>query len=155
MRPEIQVEFRHLRPEDEPALLSLRNEVNNLAFFRNPLPVSQQDHASWFHSRLCSPSKLEIVAAVSGQLIGIAYLSLSVDNSATVSINVLPKFQSFGIGKALLTRVIQKAQKSGFCIIDAYIHNENIPSVALFEKLGFTQQTSINDGFKLFTLRIS
>jgi len=151
MSPIIQVTYRGLLPEDEWALLKLRNNVSNLNMFTSPSPVSESDHATWFKSRLNTLNSLQTVAVVSRQIIGIAYLTLGEKNSAKVSVNVAPKFQSKGIGYSLLMQVIENAQLCGVVRIDAEIRKENSKSIALFERLGFSRQNVFSDDFHYYS----
>jgi L-amino acid N-acyltransferase YncA len=50
---------------------------------------------------------------------------------------VAPKYQSCGIGRLLLSRAISQSHALGFKILIAFIFGHNLPSLQLFEGLGF------------------
>jgi len=64
------------------------------------------------------------------------------------------KLHGKGIGSASLDHAINWAKANHFSVINAEVHNKNIPSIKMFEKKGFSINTSPNDGeyyiYKLF-----
>lgn len=142
--------FRNIDWQDEADLLKLRNSPPNLNFFKNPNPVSAEDHAKWFASRIKEFKELQIVGDLAGQLIGIVFLVPQDDVSGSISININHEFQSQGIGCELLKRMLSRADTLKFSRTEALIHISNIKSVSLFEKCGFVFEENVSELFNLY-----
>lgn len=142
--------FRNIERRDEAALLRLRNIPSNVMFFKNPNPVSPEEHARWFASRLNKFEELQIVGELAGQLIGIVFLVPQDDISGTISINIDSEFQSQGTGHELLKRMLSRADTLRFTRIEALIHTSNIKSVSLFEKCGFVFEEKVSGFFNRY-----
>ena len=139
--------FRNIELHDQAGLLRLRNIPSNLEFFKNPGPVSSEDHVEWFAARFTDFKQLQILAVLSNQLIGIVFLVPIDDGSCSISINIDFEYQSQGIGQELLTRMLLRANSLGFTRIEALIHVSNTKSVSLFEKCGFTLEEKVSEFF--------
>lgn len=139
--------FRDIELRDEASLFKLRNAPSNSEFFKNPNPVSAEDHAKWFVSRITDFKEHQIVAVLSNQLIGVVFLVAINDHSGSISINIDSKYQSQGIGQKLLTRMLLRADSLKFTRIEAVIHVANTKSVSLFEKCGFVIEEKISELF--------
>lgn len=59
-------------------------------------------------------------------------------HAATVGIGVLNAYQRIGIGKALMTEVMQKARADGITRLELTVMVTNQPAIAFYEGLGFT-----------------
>lgn len=150
MKVSDELSFRNIELDDQAELLRLRNTHSNLEFFKNPSPVSSEDHAEWFASRITNFKELQIVAALSNRLIGIAFLVPFDNRSGSISINIDFEYQSRGIGQELLTRMLSRADSLGFTRIEALIHISNPKSISLFEKCGFILEDNISDLFNRY-----
>lgn len=58
---------------------------------------------------------------------------------AEVTIYICPTQQGKGIGKTLLQYLIQQSEKLGFWTLQASIFPQNMPSIAIHQKLGFRE----------------
>lgn len=58
---------------------------------------------------------------------------------AEVSIYITSKYQNLGIGKLLLSALINESEKEGFWTLQASIFSQNTPSIALHKSLGFRE----------------
>ena len=139
--------FRNIELHDQDSLLRLRNSLSNLEFFKNPHPVSPEDHAQWFFSRITDFREHQIVGVLWDQVIGIAFLVPLEDHTCSISINIDPRYQSRGIGLELLMRMLIRAESLGFSRIEALIHVSNTKSVSLFERSGFSIDEKISEFF--------
>ena len=139
--------FRDIEPQDQASMLKLRNTPSNLEFFKSPRPVSSEDHAQWFATRIADLKEHQIVAVLSNQLIGIVFLVPIDDRSCSISINIDFEYQSLGIGQELLTQMLLRAGSLKFTRIEALIHVSNTKSISLFEKCGFTFEEKISELF--------
>lgn len=139
--------FRNMEAHDQADLLKLRNSPSNLKFFKNPSPVSSEAHAEWFASRIIDLQEHQILAVLSGHLIGIVFLVPIDDYSSSISINIDSEYQSKGIGQKLLTRMLSRAFSLGYTRIEALIHDSNTKSISLFEKCGFISEERVSEFF--------
>lgn len=139
--------FRNIELHDEASLLELRNNPSNLEFFKNPHPVSVEDHARWFTSRFTDFKEFQILAVLSNRLIGIVFIVPLDTHIGSISINIDPRYQSHGIGRELLTRMMLRADLLAFSRIEALIHVSNTKSVSLFEKCGFVFEEKFSEFF--------
>ncbi len=139
--------YRNIERRDEVSLFRLRNSPSNLEFFKNPSPVSAEDHARWFASRITDFRELQIVGALTDQLIGIVFLVPIDNDSASVSINVDSDYQSQGIGQVLLNLMLLRVELLSFSRIEALIHISNAKSISLFERCGFIFEEQVSDFF--------
>jgi RimJ/RimL family protein N-acetyltransferase len=147
--------FRNIELHDEAGLLELRNNPSNLEFFKNPRPISVEDHARWFTSRFTDFKEFQILAVLSNQLIGIVFVVPLDNHSGSISINIDSRFQSQGIGQELLMRMLLRAGSLAFSRIEAVIHVSNTRSVSLFEKCGFVFDKKISEFFACYVKSIS
>ncbi len=139
--------FRDIELHDEAALLKLRNTPSNLEFFKDPNPVSSEDHAKWFAARMTDFKEHQIVAVLLNQLIGIVFLVEIDDHSGSISINIDSEYQSQGIGQELLMQMLLRADSLKFTRVEAVIHVANTKSILLFEKCGFAFEKKISELF--------
>lgn len=139
--------FRNIEKQDEVGLLKLRNTPTNLDFFKNPSPISPEDHAKWFASRINDFKEHQIVAVLSNELVGVIYLDDIAECTGSISINIDPEYQSLGIGRELLARIMLRAESLKFIRVEAVIHVANTKSIKLFEKYGFAVEEKISEFF--------
>ncbi len=68
-----------------------------------------------------------------------AYLGMSID----------PVLQGRGVGRKLLSHIIDWARDNGLAWIDLGVFSENAPAIRLYESLGFQRTGSLEDVFRL------
>lgn len=139
--------FRNIELHDQDDLLKLRNSPSNLEFFKNPSPITSEDHAEWFASRIMYFKEHQIIAILSNKLIGIVYLVPIDDHSSSISINIDFEYQSQGIGRELLMRMLTRAHLLNYTRIEALIHISNKKSITLFKKCGFVFKEEVSEFF--------
>ena len=61
---------------------------------------------------------------------------------------VKKSFRRKGLGKKLLNNIINKAKKLGIVKIKLYTSTFNLPAVSFYQKMGFKQTKSYNQGAK-------
>jgi L-amino acid N-acyltransferase YncA len=104
-------------------------------------PVSVESRRMWFRAH--TPARHPIwVVEIEGEIV--AWLSFQMfygrpayGKTAEVSVYVAPNYQRRGIGRQLLSRAIYQSYDLGFKILLAFIFAHNLPSLRLFEGLGF------------------
>lgn len=104
-------------------------------------PVPVESRRMWFRAH--TPARFPIwVMEVEGEIAGwlsfqMFYGRPAYSKTAEVSVYVAPNYQRRGIGRQLLSRAISQSPALGFKTLIAFIFGHNLPSLRLFEGLGF------------------
>lgn len=133
--------IRKANEADIPAMNDIYNQavLETVATFDlNPHTIEQR--SDWF-SRYQDRYPL-FVAEVNGEVAGYGSLSPFRDKEAFIdtvelSIYLSPRFQGNGLGKKMMTVLIEDAKKRGFHTIISSITGGNEVSVRLHERFGF------------------
>jgi len=146
--------IRKLRENDFRSLLELRNNPDIYKWFKNPVPVSTEEHFDWMQERLSRYSELSLIAEINHACIGIAYLTFK--ELYFISISVKPEFQNQKIATCLLDSLLLNAKVlNASCIYDE-IRELNASSINFFRKHGFKKIDSrifnSDSDFELFEL---
>jgi phosphinothricin acetyltransferase len=133
----VEVSLAPLTPADWPAIRSIYREgiETGMATFETELP----DWPEWDRAHLAA---CRLVALHAGRVVGwAALLPVSARpcyrGVAEVSVYVAPVAQRFGIGRALLTRLIADSAAAGIWTLQAGIFRENQASLSLPATCGF------------------
>ena len=84
-----------------------------------------------------------MLARDGGRIVGVAYVAtiLSAEHCGPVAwleeLYVTPDYRHRGIGTALVTAVLEKAQKAGIVAVDLEIDVDHNRVISLYERLGF------------------
>jgi L-amino acid N-acyltransferase YncA len=131
------VVVRELRPADWPAVAAIYREgiETRNATFETEVPSWE----AWDEAHL---AEHRLVAEVDGVVVGWAALSAVSERCvyagvAEVSLYVGAAVRGRGIGRELLTRLIETAERGGIWTIQAGIFPENDASLALHRACGF------------------
>lgn len=132
---------------DAKTLFAWRNDEEARANFRNPNPVSWEEHKDWI-KRVVDPGNAETYCLIAEDARGpigvIRFMSRDHDNFE-VAINIAPDRRGEGLGGRFLTKAC--ADRNGFLV--AEIKTTNRASRRIFEKCGF-EWISEHKGFALF-----
>jgi L-amino acid N-acyltransferase YncA len=133
-----QVTVTAMRAEDWPAVARIyaAGIAGGDATFEQEVP----DRDQWFQAHVEAPCL--IARGASGEVLGWAALghvsSRPVYSGvAEVSIYVDPDHARRGVGRALLSELVEASERAGFWTLEAGIFPENAASIALHEALGF------------------
>ena len=135
------VEVRVARLEDAEAMRSIYNvEVETSTVTFDLVPRSLADQRSWLAAR--SGAHTALVAVEADDVIGFGSLSPYKDRPAYAtsvedSVYVHRDHQGKGVGRTLLTALIDAAQASGFHAVFARIVGGHEASIGLHRALGF------------------
>ena len=136
--------IRWAEEADLPRLTEIFNyEVENTTVSFCITPQTLKERERWFkaHNRENRPM---IVAAEDGEAVGFACLSEyrvyeAYNATAELSVYVDHRYRHRGIGEQLMRRVIELAKQNGkIHVIISVITGDNVPSIRLHEKLGFS-----------------
>lgn len=104
-------------------------------------PVSVESRLHWYREH--PPNRrpiwvMEIDDKIAGWLsFQFFYGTPAYHATAEISIYIAPNYRGMGIGKKLLDRAISESYKLGIKTLIGFIFADNLPSLKLFEKLGF------------------
>ncbi|MDR3214847.1 MAG: GNAT family N-acetyltransferase [Bacilli bacterium] len=129
--------IRLMMLQDWPFIKAIYQEgiLSNNATFQTAVPSYQE----WDHNHL---SQLRYVACFNNEVIGFVALSLMSAREVyagvcEVSIYIKKAFHQQGVGKILLSYVIEQAEMKGIWTLYANIIAENIGSIKLHQACGF------------------
>lgn len=130
-------QIQNFTREDWPIISSIYQEglKTGMATFETKIPSWDQWDAN--HIKSC-----RLKALKDNYLVGWAALSPTSKRTvykgvAEVSIYITSKHQNSGIGKLLLSRLIEDSEKEGFWTLQASIFSNNVASIALHQSQGF------------------
>lgn len=101
----------------------------------NPSPWSE----SSFRSELANPQAHYWVAQIGEALVGFAGFWLVIDEAHITNIAVHPDYQGQGIGKSLMSKLIEDAASKGAVCATLEVRKSNEKAIRLYESLGFVQ----------------
>lgn len=144
------ITLKPVRPEDEPALQDIVNHMNpddlRLRFFT---PMKGLSHALAARlSQLDYDREMAILArrAADGLVLGVVRFAADPDNrQAEYAIAVRSDWKGHGIGRLLMSRIIEIAGRRGIGEIIGDVLHENEPMLRLARALGFTLVTHPDD----------
>jgi len=135
------VEVRPAQLDDAEAIRAIYNvEVTTSTVTFDLVPRSLEEQRAWLLDR--SGAHLAVVAVDDGKVVGFGSLSPYRDRPAyrtTVedSVYVSREHQAQGIGKVLLSALVDGATAHGFHAVMARVVGGHTASIALHERLGF------------------
>jgi L-amino acid N-acyltransferase len=145
--------IRHATEEDLADIQRIYNEaIRTGTATWDEEPWTTKQRAAWFAAH--GGSQPVLCAQISTKFAGFAYLSLMSQKSGwrftrEDTIYIDPAFHGAGVGRALLTALLDEARNLGLRLIVASITWDNAASIALHRSLGFeTMGTLHNAGFK-------
>ena len=93
-----------------------------------------------FLGELASDATRYFLAEADGQIVGYAGAWLIVDEVQITNIAVHSDYRRRGIGKALLTHLLNATQKEGATFYSLEVRRSNLPAQALYKSQGFSVQ---------------
>jgi ribosomal-protein-alanine N-acetyltransferase len=106
-------------------------EVEKLSFGVEAYSVSS------IESLLRCFRKTFFVAEVDGRIVGYAVAVKEGNIGHVYSIAVHPSFRSMGVGRILLSRLIERLRKMRVSTVKLEVKEDNLPARRLYESLGF------------------
>lgn len=126
-------------------LFYLRNIPEYYQYYTHPKPVQWEEHINWIMPILLEVDKRDLyIIMVDNIKAGQVRVDYTAD-MAEVSVALIENFRGKNIAFLALEKLIKKAKKEkGVNTFRAHVHQNNIASQKLFEKLGY--QFEIQDG---------
>ena len=141
--------LRDLAFEDITTIGRLENEL----FPTDAWPIEM------FYTEFFQPdTRRYLVAEVDGEAVGYAGLMV-IDTTADIqTIGVLPRFEGRGIGRALLTELLEEARRRGADNVMLEVRADNPRAQALYVRFGFrkihTRRKYYRDGVDAWVMRL-
>lgn len=138
-----QVQFRPIRPEDEPMMIKfheLLSEKSVYLRYLSSISLNQRtDHKNLLRNCFIDYDReMAIVAELNNEIIAVARIKkASGRNDARMAIVVSDAFQGQGLGSELAKKMIQVARDEKLSMIRADILAENKNGISMLQKLGF------------------
>lgn len=131
--------LRKVEEKDKLLLFDWANdpEVRKNSF--NPNLISLPSHSRWFDAKINDKQTLLYIAEAEEK--AVAHIRFSImDETATISYLIGADFRGKGLGFSLLQKGIQQliAQRPGIKQVEGLVQSQNIASIRIFEKAGFS-----------------
>jgi phosphinothricin acetyltransferase len=142
------LEIRDATAADCDGMLTIYNEIvsNSTAIF-SEVPRSQEQQQYWFEDRASNDLPVLVACDASGVIGFASYGSFRAwpgyRHSVENSIYIAAAARKRGVGTALLGALVERAAAAQLHTIIAGIDGENIGSMRLHEKLGYTRVAHI------------
>lgn len=149
LKMEKRVSLRKAAKQDLEKTYEWSSDKEIRKFFLNPNPVSLESHRNWFLRKIQEPNCLYLIGIIDGIQFGSIRFD-SIDNYVIVSFVIDSKFQSRGLGTIIVKagmEMLVNEQFFNFEFFKAEVHENNIASLKIFKKLGYTETSINNSGF--------
>ncbi len=125
-------------------LLVIGSESDNLTFGSEGLGITLEDETKMIETISMSDNSVMLLGLIDDQLVSVANLSgrsrERLKHYATLGISVRQAYWHQGIGKAMMKKLIDFAQKNDFLeLIELEVRSDNHHAIHLYESFGFKQ----------------
>ncbi|MGJ1193182.1 GNAT family N-acetyltransferase [Sphingobacterium multivorum] len=144
-----QLKFRDATQQDLPRIVEIYNStIASRMVTADTAPVSVASRQKWFDEHNPSKRPLWMIEDVNNQVIGwVSFQSFygrpAYDATVEISIYLDEQQRGRGLGKQILQYCIDKAPGLGVHTLLGFIFAHNLPSIALFEKMGFKEWANL------------
>ena len=101
--------------------------------------IQFNEHSKWFQNKLKSKKTKMFILELGSLPIGQIRFDFKKNNTAMIVYSLDPIARNRGWGKKLISLGIKKIYKTGVKKISAEVRPENIKSISIFKKLGFSE----------------
>ncbi|WP_343564582.1 N-acetyltransferase family protein [Sphingobacterium sp.] len=145
-----QLRFRDARQEDLPRIVSIYNTtIASRMVTADTSPVSVESRQKWFDDHSPSKRPLWLVEDQDNIVGWVSFQSFygrpAYDATVEISIYLDEQQRGRGLGKQILQYCIDKAPGLGVHTLLGFIFAHNLPSISLFEKMGFREWANLPD----------
>lgn len=144
-----QLKFRDALQQDLPRIVDIYNStIASRMVTADTAPVSVASRQKWFDEHNSSKRPLWLVEDENNQVLGwVSFQSFygrpAYDATVEISIYLDEQQRGRGMGKQILQYCIDKAPNLGVHTLLGFIFAHNLPSIALFEKMGFEEWANL------------
>ena len=130
---------RPFEENDIEAFLSYRNNLNWMQY----QGFKGKKYLEYKAALLQKPKfkegvQLAVVDKQTGELIGDLYLKLE-KNTGWIGYTIAPQFARQGFAFEVVSKLLLQLRQAGLTLVKAGVEEQNLASIALLKKLGFTQ----------------
>ncbi len=143
------VQIRDATAEDIPPMMEIyHHAVMNTATTCDTEPRTIEQQRTWFHSH--GPRHPILVATLDNAVVGWASLSVWIARgaccfTAEASVYVATQFRHSGVGRGLLSALIERARGLGYHVLIAQVIGGNEASLSFVQSLGFEQVGTLRE----------
>lgn len=136
------IKMRKVRASDRQITFKWANDSKVRAYSFKQHLITEEEHNSWFQTKIQDHSCLYLIAEMNNFIIGSIRFDIK-GNEAIISYLIDPEYHGKGFGHLLLVNGIKyiletaKEINLSFQKIVGYVMKNNIPSIKSFERLGF------------------
>ncbi|WP_159731228.1 GNAT family N-acetyltransferase [Sphingobacterium sp. 18053] len=144
-----QLKFRDAAQHDLPRIVEIYNStIASRMVTADNAPVSVASRQKWFDEHNASKRPLWLIEDENNQILGwVSFQSFygrpAYDATVEISIYLDEQQRGRGLGKQILQYCIDKAPDLGVHTLLGFIFAHNLPSIALFEKMGFKEWANL------------
>ncbi|MGJ1349183.1 GNAT family N-acetyltransferase [Sphingobacterium siyangense] len=144
-----QLKFRDAAQHDLPRIVEIYNStIASRMVTADTAPVSVTSRQKWFDEHNASKRPLWLIEDENNQILGwVSFQSFygrpAYDATVEISIYLDEQQRGRGLGKQILQYCIDKAPDLGVHTLLGFIFAHNLPSIALFEKMGFREWANL------------
>jgi len=140
--------FRDAGQEDLPRIVAIYNTtIASRIVTADTSPVSVESRQKWFDEHNPSKRPLWLVEEQNNILGWVSFQSFygrpAYDATVEISIYLDEQQRGRGLGKQILQYCIDKAPSLGVNTLLGFIFAHNVPSITLFEKMGFQEWANL------------
>ena len=132
----MKIDIREGTTDDAQLLFYWANETLTRQNSFNPNPIDWNSHICWLKKKLDNPSSKIYLFHMDKEPIGV--VRFETDNNTIIGITVASEKRGQGVGAKILKLACDKFWEDSKNNILAYIKKDNVPSIRVFEKAGFT-----------------
>ena len=129
--------IRRMTKDDLEKVVGIENET-----FSEPWTLD-----SFAHSLECD-NDIYLVAEEDGEIAGYCGLWGVIDEGQITNVAVAREFRRKGVGRQLLTRLIEEAKAHKYSVFTLEVRVSNKPAIALYEQLGFVKEGIRRDYYR-------
>lgn len=144
-----QLKFRDAAQQDLPRIVEIYNStIASRMVTADTAPVFVASRQKWFDEHNASKRPLWLIEDENNQILGwVSFQSFygrpAYDATVEISIYLDEQQRGRGLGKQILQYCIDKAPDLGVHTLLGFIFAHNLPSIALFEKMGFKEWANL------------
>lgn len=144
-----QLKFRDASQQDLPRIVEIYNStIASRMVTADTAPVSVASRQKWFDEHSSSKRPLWLIEDENNQILGwVSFQSFygrpAYDATVEISIYLDEQQRGRGLGKQILQYCIDKAPDLGVHTLLGFIFAHNLPSISLFEKMGFEEWANL------------
>ncbi len=133
------LKLRNSKIDDLASYYKWVNDAKVVKYSFKKRRVEFKEHLKWFQKKLKSKKTKMFILELESLPIGQIRFDLKKNNSAMIDYSLDPIVRNRGWGKKLINLGIKKIYKTGVKKILAEVRPENTKSIAIFKKLGFSE----------------